>query len=824
MKRYKRIALTILLTCITLVTKAQPGTSVAEAINLELGDNTCTFAQGEDYNSARYFVYTATERGLLKVEGTSTSASFLSVDAEGNETSCVKSSGSCLIPVLAGAQVFVSVSPNYMFEEATPVNFFVSFEANDNAGRGLSQDDPIQMQEGKTNITVNTIAGFAEYTSYLTFTASETGALNLSLSGYVLTGLYGDSFSSLTGSFMANYDNGMYVASLPVSKGKTVCISLTAYNPMTITATMSHPEKGSSPSYPIDLVAGDNEVSAEYGEFWYQFTCGDEAGYVTITSEQEIPRGHVSVHPINDIYTTLAQSETGYYDLRFKVNAHTSYLICIYKTEESEDWPNPDKISVSFAPFQQGETPSNPIVLSSNVGEKLSELNGTYYYAIKVPEGAAQMVEVTATGEAAEGCELTLYDTSEGQYYGAVGRGYVKRLAEAGRTLMLILDKQKIGSAVLTPVVRDIKAGEAISKPVPAQLGSNVLSKATDAYYTFTATLTGRISIKLDIPGVNVEFPVSANVNDGVYLGVSGVGMTLLDVEKGKTYYIHFSHISEDCTFVLAENEYQAGDTKQLAFEASGSSVTLDSGAMNVWYRYVAEKDGKMMLTSDIPGDVNTYIYYSIGDEAYPSSINNHDGEAGNIIYGATFAVAKGDVIYVHLVSNADCGGYGIYFNLKDFVVGESASKPFELIPGGSIIEVPAATRTLNQWIRVPLNGISKVRISTSRFVNGGVYTSTDFSHGYDFTFTADENNEVHTVIYESLQPVEALYVCLTQSFGQIEIKADILGPVIDGVEELVAPSAKAVYNLNGVRQPSLQRGVNIVRKADGRVVKVLSK
>lgn len=822
MNRYKSIALTLLLNLFALLANAQGGNSISEAVRLNLGDNSCSFSAGDDYNSFRYYVFNSRERGLLKLECVGSEVTFRAVDANGEELSCIKGIGTCIIPVQAGVDSYLTVCPNMPFEEDMNIGFYASFEANDNAGRGMSKDDPIKVTEGKMNITTNAVADFGEFTSYFTYTAAETGALTLALSGYVLSGKYGTSFEHLDGTFSADYNDGSYVASIPVNEGQTVCFTILAYSPMTVMAKMTHPEKGSTPNYPIELVEGQNDVSAEFGEFWYKYNGASADGYVTIRSAQELPRGHVCVHPSNDIYTTLAKSETGYYDLRFKVEAHKAYLIYIYKTEESEDWPDPDHIDVSFTPFQQGETSRNPLPLTVDKSVELNSMNGTYYYTISVPEGSEKMLEMTVNGEAANSCHLTLFDTRDGQYYAATGMERVQKVAQGGSTFMLIVEKNRVGEAVLSPVVRDIKAGEAITSPIVAQVGTSVVDKAADVYYTYTATLTGRIGVKFDIPGVDVEFPVSTNPNEGSYVIVRDEGQQKIDVVKGQTYYMHFRNVSEDCHFTFTEREYLAGETRDLAIEVTENKVTLASGVMNAWYRYVAAQDGKMILSSDIIGNEYTYIQYLVNDGQYPSAINTHNGEEGQIVYYAAFSVKQGDVVYVHLTSDVDRGGNVIRFDLRDFEVGESPEKPIEIALGASPLEIPAATRTQSIWVRVPLHGAKKVLVSTDRFVAGGIYTSKDFSRGFDLGFTADENNEVHTAIYESAHPVESLYVCFTQSLGKIVVHAEDLSSSFDGIDAMSTQKEDVFYDVTGVRQAAAKRGLNIVRKGNGRVVKVL--
>lgn len=829
MKYSAKAILTLLLTIVSLNTFAQNGKELSQAYALSQGENSCTFSQGEDYTSSRFFAYTATERGILKIEGSSTIASYTAVGSDSTELSHINYGSSCLIPMNAAQQVFVQVMPNMQFEEETIVNFFASYEANDNAGRGTTPEDPIVMETGKTNITIDTAPGFSEFPAYFIYHATETGALMLQCSGYVLTGRYGSSFDNLSSTFNANYEDGHYTGSVPVKEGETICLSIGAYSAMTVTAQMSHPDKGTSSNYPIELVEGENQVSAEFGEFWYKYDGADVEGYLSFSSTYDLPRGHVIIYSAHDIYAPLAQSETGSYDLRFKVAAHTSYIIKVYKPEESDNWPEPDTFTLAFTPLQQGESASNPLELKANEAVTLNPMNGVFYYVLTVPERTElKMLDFTLTGEAASSCQMRLYDLAEGQYYAITGSTNVKKEAKEGHSYMVIIEKDKAGEASLMPRLRGIEAGESISLPLTAIIGNNMVGQAAQVYYQYTATLTGRISLSFDLPGIGVSFPISSNSNEGEYIGLSEGDKTRLDVEAGLTYYIRLSNVYADCAMTFSEDEYKAGETRELAIEVADGKVTLTGDQTNAWFKYTAAKDGKMVLTSNIVGDNNTYIYYTINDNIGVNAINNSNDD-GDIIYYAAFSVNKGDVIYVHLSSAADHPGSNISFSLNDFGQGESLSTAWDLTIGGRAIELPVATRTQYQWVRVPLNGEKGVRILTDRFVSGGVYISDSVKRNFDIEFVADANNEVHTATYQSQTPVEALYVCFTGSLGKITVHAEAFTPVFeddenDNIQSLQQQESTMAHRLDGTRASKADRGIILVRQADGSIRKVVRK
>jgi hypothetical protein len=77
---------------------------------------------------------------------------------------------------------------------------------------------------------------------------------------------------------------------------------------------------------------------------------------------------------------------------------------------------------------------------------------------------------------------------------------------------------------------------------------------------------------------------------------------------------------------------------------------------------------------------------------------------------------------------------------------------------------------------------------------------------------------------------VEGVYHIVVDLFNETfsaELVTDSKMLQADGVDEMVAPRDEqtvAVYNMNGMQVQRLQKGINIVRTADGKVRKILSK
>lgn len=792
--------------------------SIAEAAQLQMGQNQASFLEGDDYNVHQYFKYTATVSGNLEIKGSSAS-SLGAVDVNGNDISYISFSPDCVIPVKSGNEVYLTVSPNLILEKDSIIYFNAAFHENENAGKGLSPDDPINLNIGTTNYSTKETAGFGEYTCYMEYTAKEDGTLNIAFSAYVISGKYGDNFDDMSGVFTASYNDGRYYGLIPVKKNHKVCISATVYNAMSISLQETDVERGTTPNYPIILQEGDNEVSAEFGEYWYKYEGNGKGGFVSITSEYQLPRGYVRVLSL-DQSISYAQSEAGSYNVRFEVSPNASYLVYVYKPEESDEWPDPDHITLEFQNYKKGETINDPQELTANIPVQMPELAGTYYYVLSIPsDSKGQIIEMTTTDKDAD---LSIYDRRQNLYYAAKGKGRVLMAAMPGVSYMLHVTKAA-GAAQLTPVVREMQEGEDILKPITAVVGNNNVQAAENVFYQYTATMTGSITLSVNIPGVTFSFPVSTNPNDGAYVPVVSGKDTKLDVEQGKTYLIHLSGVSEDCIMTLSESQYAPGEVKITAIAVTGNTITIQPNRNNVWYKYVAERDGKMHIKGNFVGDNNTSIFYSMEGSNAQYSINYTVDETDDVLYETTFGIQQGEAVYVHYVSQSDLAGSTITCEVVDFQEGESLQNPYTLQLGDQK-QIPAATRNQYQWICIPTKGATSITVTTDRFVTGGIYTSTDVSGNYDVEFVGDENNEIFTAVYESKTPVDKLYVCLTSSFGPVILTATDTSAT--GIENVTVQEGKvsAVYDLTGKKQNRMNPGINILHMQDGTVRKVILK
>ena len=104
--------------------------------------------------------------------------------------------------------------------------------------------------------------------------------------------------------------------------------------------------------------------------------------------------------------------------------------------------------------------------------------------------------------------------------------------------------------------LEDIAQGEVITNPLQAVSGTNTIEGSGTRYYTYTATLSGILTVT-GTPAMTVTFPRGTGQYDGNYQS-SQVGTAFsIDVTEGTTYLIRIDGAADGDTFELSEREYQ---------------------------------------------------------------------------------------------------------------------------------------------------------------------------------------------------------------------------------------------------------------------------
>lgn len=141
----------------------------------------------------------------------------------------------------------------------------------------------------------------------------------------------------------------------------------------------------------------------------------------------------------------------------------------------------------------------------------------------------------------------------------------------------------------------------------------------------------------------------------------------------------------------MSEEEYQAGESCETAIDVETGVIELPQSILNMWYKYTATRDGKIVISSDIVYEQSSdYRYSSMvyvkedNCSNYPTAIIQ-TGESGTVFNGQ-FIVAEGDVLYINVVTLTAQSEKSLSIEMFDLQPGESCTTPIVIEEEGSII------------------------------------------------------------------------------------------------------------------------------------------
>ena len=119
----------------------------------------------------------------------------------------------------------------------------------------------------------------------------------------------------------------------------------------------------------------------------------------------------------------------------------------------------------------------------------------------------------------------------------------------------------------------------------------------------------------------------------------------------------------------------------------------------------------------------------------------------------------------------------------------------------------------------------SNVTFNNCFEVNGAQVTAADEASVGSGKLCYDINEGAGKVVFYQTLGTD-LHPVLDASHGIVALENGQYVNVSDGVETAVAANSQteAIYSINGVRQQQMVRGINIVRKSDGTIKKILIK
>lgn len=727
---------------------AAAGTGLAQT-----KDSPLTMTEGENSYAVNatqatvYWKYTAGKDALVTLKGASGDAGSTYVNkmsllkpvtgAAADSVELVSTASdknyNKMVAVKAGDVVLVESSTYGSDASKTRAGFTVEADTDvPGIGTGLSESTPLVIVSGKTQFIGDQTASGVQ-AMYLTYTATEDGLLTIVPAGYPNSITVNGTPAST--SYSAVHSRNELAVS--VTAGQTYNIRWSIYGVTIVTSELTHPEPGSV-DMPFQLVSGDNEVPAEKGVYYYTVTPG-KTGYAVFGSDSGIPGGKVEAYASQSDLAynrVLASSEQGELALRFEVTSATAqYYLKVTKvedTDESQVW------TYACEDYKQGEKESNPIEVASLPASGLSAPQGTTYYRVTVPAGkvAYLVAEVTATVSSAA---TTIKIYPEGQSWNSVsGQQSAKAEADggaAGAKYMVCVSNAEGAALAFRLYLEDIRKGDLITNPLTAQQGSNTIDRDGTVYYQYTASKDCKLVVTTT-PNMTLEFPKGTQSWSGTYdCYKSGLDYTLY-VEQGVTYIITVKGAAEFDDLTLAEVDFAAGDTRELAIAVEGGKYTMDSKApVCKWIKYVAPKDGFVTVASDAeynPGGSGLNMNIAVnGGYATPMVSSGADYTP---VFKSEVSVSEGDTVYVQITGGVAAEGKVITFAVRDAGPAETCATAIAMELTESYT-VPAQNSSANYWLKAHLASGDYI-IKSSASISGYSYqgldnAKSDISMGY---------------------------------------------------------------------------------------------
>lgn len=677
-------------------------TSVDTALPLIEGNNSFAFENATGQNTV-YYVYTApVDQGkLLTVEKTAASTN-ITLSEDGSYTTGIIgiiNGNTGIYPIKKGQSVFLSAS---VYNENS-VSFKASLTDADVEGGAACEN---AITGGEADFFVPSYYDRQSYQTnptFISYHSLEDGVLEMTLSGYPATmairvGCDGESENLTATSVGGN----SYVAKYAVRAGKNYIVETALYSPAMGSFKIIHSTVGSSCDMPFTGKEEGNILPATAGKYWYRYTTS-KAGFMLLTSDAELPGGNISVYKTCSENTPLISMD-GYFTIRCKVDAGTSYLICIEKTEDTEA---DEAFDITVKDPEEGDSPENPIVIDPGTF-KVSPFDGTYYYKITVPEGDTRflIVDAQAAKLLDNNSSVKLYKPDNMYSPVASGKDYLKFEAVGGASYYIVWSCSEGYNAFDFKVFyEEIAQGDVCSNPLTAVTGVNELSAGIAKYYQYQATKTGWLLIDTDVM-IGVSFPRGCDPYSGDYAAEKVGTVTKMEIVAGTGYLIKFANVEGATQFTVSEEEYKEGETCGMAISVEGGATELPEAVLNIWYQYVATQDGMVTIDSDIVFEQtsdyrkSSLVSVKTGDcSAYPVGIiqSNSDGTW----FEGKFVVQKDDVLYINIVTCSAQTGRKLNIGIRDLLPGEACSLPIALAEGE--VTFPEANRSLPVWYNIRL-------------------------------------------------------------------------------------------------------------------------
>lgn len=714
---------------------------------------------------------------------------------------------------------------------AGDLGFTIELEATQNVGKGLTENDPVEIKLGEKQV-IGTPAAyeeeFNEIKAYATYKAEKDGQLQIK------TEQRTDRVTVNGTTISAGQDNGKNVFKINTEKGQVYNIDFQLSIPVAIITSDVVVVKEGSFDMPYVLKEGENTIPAEAGKYYFSYKL-TKKGYLHITSSEKVENAKLSVYG-NQVHAkseknAVAESAEGILDVRTEIaSTYGTYYVVVNKTAKTD---KPSTFKMQMEDYKPGETAGTAIPVDVTETAKAITLpgaKGKYFYAITVPANTKKLLTVESPAALSEGTSVYV-NTSEGTYGKTeMENQIIKRDVTSTREqkYYLVVTSNEAAPLTLNIKYADAEKGSLITAPKEAIIGSNIIDFDGTEYYTYKATLDGKLAVTVE-DGVTVTFPTNTS-GYGSYDTYLKDNTYSIQATKGTTYNIVFKNVKKGSTFTLEETQFAAGEVRKNPIVMTGDSYTLGENANNLWLKYEVTKTGVIEFSCDAPFSWSNFIGIAKNNGKAPVSMAEQIQDESTLdqakptridVYHAVFSVKEGDALYIQVSIEGDATGKKLTFTQRASKPGETIDNPIEL-KKGETLDVSKASLNNPIWVK------ARLTVGKNEFqnVDGGNFTPQQFCRLEDDGITYSGMPitwEGNSFIKEKTKEEDFIFMI---SYAEGKAKVKFVDDNTSGISniELVPDSAPGIYTINGTKINSITGSGVYIIKSNGKTKKVVIK
>ena len=714
---------------------------------------------------------------------------------------------------------------------AGDLGFTIELEATQNVGKGLTENDPVEIKLGEKQV-IGTPAAyeeeFNEIKAYATYKAEKDGQLQIK------TEQRTDRVTVNGTTISAGQDNGKNVFKINTEKGQVYNIDFQLSIPVAIITSDVVVVKEGSFDMPYVLKEGENTIPAEAGKYYFSYKL-TKKGYLHITSSEKVENAKLSVYG-NQVHAkseknAVAESAEGILDVRTEIaSTYGTYYVVVNKTAKTD---KPSTFKMQMEDYKPGETAGTAIPVDVTETAKAITLpgaKGKYFYAITVPANTKKLLTVESPAALSEGTSVYV-NTSEGTYGKTeMENQIIKRDVTSTREqkYYLVVTSNEAAPLTLNIKYADAEKGSLITAPKEAIIGSNIIDFDGTEYYTYKATQDGKLAVTVE-DGVTVTFPTNTS-GYGSYDTYLKDNTYSIQATKGTTYNIVFKNVKKGSTFTLEETQFAAGEVRKNPIVMTGDSYTLGENANNLWLKYEVTKTGVIEFSCDAPFSWSNFIGIAKNNGKAPVSMAEQIQDESTLdqakptridVYHAVFSVKEGDALYIQVSIEGDATGKKLTFTQRASKPGETIDNPIEL-KKGETLDVSKARLNNPIWVK------ARLTVGKNEFqnVDGGNFTPQQFCRLEDDGITYSGMPitwEGNSFIKEKTKEEDFIFMI---SYAEGKAKVKFVDDNTSGISniELVPDSAPGIYTINGTKINSITGSGVYIIKSNGKTKKVVIK